>query len=207
LICLRAESDQGLSEITVYDNTRLYRRFMFDGKTNVCELLVNAVHDHQHKFTAVVKDVAGHMAISAPQDATDLFNRRCMCGDRENSLSGTDELDRDGYRVDVRACFSQFKFNYISSFAFPMNPQTVDRVSPYWDGCPGGYVNGNGRSEPTMWMPPAITPQPSNTFQAVVQRMEYPLGSRDVICQAIGTEYMIPDKKQDAPDGFYAFSQ
>jgi len=139
----------------------------------------------------VVRDTAGRMAVRSQMETQDLFNRRFTCSDRQNALSQSFELDAQGCRVSTVAAALMEKF-YWRNGGYPASPQLVSRVPWYWDGAPGGYVQGG--VDNAMWQPPLVSPQPPGSAPHLISRMEFPLGSRDVICQALHTEYVCPDK-------------
>lgn len=186
---LKAVSDQPLVEAIIYDGTSTFRRYRLTNAKS-CDIVINALHDKQHEFVAIVRDALGHVAIRSGLTTMDLSNRRFMCGDRQDSLGSAFTVDACGYEVFISSCFQQLKFMWRNG-GFPSNPQTVDRVPWYWDGAPGGYVSGgvdNG-----MQSSPPIATQPPGTEVSLVSRMAFPLGSRDVICQEIDTEAVMPD--------------
>jgi hypothetical protein len=186
---LRAESDRPLADATIYDGTNIFRRYRCAG-SRFCDVVINALHDRDHEFTAVVRDVSGRMAIRSGINTTDMVYRRLMCGDRQNSLCNGFTTDAMGNEIDIPAGFKQLKFMFRAN-GFPANPQIVDRVPWDWDGAPGGFVQGG--VETLMWLPPLIPTQPRDTAPAVVSRMNFPLGSRDVTCQEINAEAIMPD--------------
>ncbi|HEY3397835.1 MAG TPA: hypothetical protein VGM19_09290 [Armatimonadota bacterium] len=186
---LVATSDVPLKEAIIYDGTRVFRRYLLTG--NKCDIVVNYLQDQQHQLVPVVYDTAGRLAVRKGQGNSDMFNRRFMCGDRQNSLTSSLDVDAAGNSVNPAAGAMINKFIYQDN-GYPANAQIIGRVPWYWDGCPGGYVQGgitNG-----MWLKPLVTPQPPDTGQFLVQRMEFPLGSRDVLCQAQSAEAQIPVK-------------
>lgn len=186
---LKAGSDVPLTEAIVYDGANVFRRYRFTN-AKTCDLLIDGLHDRQHEFTVVVRDASGRVALRSGLNTTDLMYRRFMCSDRQNSLGNGYLIDGEGYEVVTAAGFEQGKLMSRAG-GFPANPQTVGRVPWYWDGAPGGYVQGG--VENSMWLPPLVTPQPKETAPALVSRMSFPLGSRDVICQEINTEAIMPD--------------
>ena len=184
---LVATSDQPLKEAIIYDGPKVFRRYLLTG--NRCDIVVNYLQDQERELVPVVTDTAGRMAIRMGMGNGDTFNHRFMCSDRQNSLSYSFSLDDQGHLVNIAAGAMINKFIYREN-GYPANAQSVQRVPYYWDGCPGGFVQGgisNG-----MYLPPTISPQPKDTNQFLVQRMEYPLGSRDVLCQGQSAEALAP---------------
>ncbi|MFZ2656014.1 MAG: hypothetical protein WAX69_13875 [Victivallales bacterium] len=202
MLRLQAESDQPLAEAVIYDGTKVFRRYRLDGRT--CDFFIHALHDCEHRFVAVVRDQGGRIAVTSEIRAQDQSNYRFMCSDRQNSFSQSWDLDSQGYPVASAAAGNQWKVAG-SPAAFPGNPQTVSRVPPYWDGAPGGYAQG-GSAEDIQFRAPILSPQPPGTTMASVYRMEYPLGSRDVICQAQMNERVMADRPMHET-GFWPMRQ
>jgi len=195
MIRLQAESDQPLSEAIIYDGPKVFRRYKLEGKS--CDLFIHALHDKQHQFVAVVKDTAGRMAVVSQMPTAELFNRRLICSDRQNSLSSSEQLDAQGNPLSIQAAFMQTKYLFrgISPLTYA---NSVDYVPWMWDGTPGSSTSAT--MNPAMWEPPYGPPTKEGSHH-LIGRMEFPLGSRDVMCQAMGTEYVSPDK----PPHFHGF--
>ena len=189
MLRLVATSDQPLKEAVIYDGPRVFRRYALTG--NKCDIVLNYLQDQQRQLVPVVTDVAGRVAIRKSAGSADTFNRRFMCSDRQNSLLSCEDVDAAGHRANIAAGAMINKFIYLDQ-GYPANAQIVGRVPWYWDGAPGGYVQG-GISN-AMWLKPRLDPQPKDTGQFVVQRMEFPLGSRDVICQTQTAQALAPAK-------------
>jgi hypothetical protein len=188
LVRLQAKSDRPLAEAVIYDGPKIYRRYKLDG--NSCDLFIHALHDQQRQFVAVVKDVDGGMAVAAQMATADLFNRRTICSDRQNSLTSSMQLDAQGCPLTCAAGIMQEKYGY-RQIAGVCHANSVDFVPPMWDGTPGPAFSA--KLETSMWEPP-YAPRTKDGYQHLIGRMEFPMGSRDVLCQAVGYESVSPDK-------------
>ncbi len=187
LVRLQAKSDRPLAEAIIYDGTKVYRRYKLEG--NSCDLFIQALHDQQHQFVAVVKDVDGGMAVAGQMGATDRFNTRTICSDRQNSINGSEQLAPDGSPLGCAAGTQQSK--YANRGVGPVaEAHTVGYVPWMWDGSAGAMVGAT--FTPSMWEAPHILP--AKDYQKLIGRMEFPLGSRDVLCQAVGYEYISPNE-------------
>jgi hypothetical protein len=195
LVRLQAKSDRPLAEAIIYDGTKVYRRYKLEG--NSCDLFIQALHDQQHQFVAVVKDVDGGMAVAAQMATADLLNRRSICSDRQNSLTSSERLAPDGSPLRYSGGIMQTKYanRGVGPVAYA---NTVDYVPWMWDGSPGATLSAT--FEPSMWEAPHILP--AKDYQKLIGRMEFPLGSRDVLCQAVGYEYISPNEPPHN-DGFW----
>ncbi len=178
---LVAESDAPLREAIIYNGTEIYRRFSLQGHR--CDLRANGVHDRQYMFTAAVTDDTGHFAICGPLEIFDQFNRRTMCGDRQNSIGLSIDRDARGKRLEIDACLDQPKFQPHGDLpGVPGTASVMAWVPWYWDGTPGPMFQG--RLENSL----AATKPKSTTPPTALHRMMFPLGSHDVVIQAAATE-------------------
>ena len=84
---VRAASPVGLKEVRLYDNARLWRRFLPGGAQSFSQV-VDAYHDCQHVYVAEVVDVKGGTALSWGRmtDAQECWHE--MCGDNWNDMTG-----------------------------------------------------------------------------------------------------------------------
>ncbi|MHB9022732.1 MAG: hypothetical protein ACYC7E_00945 [Armatimonadota bacterium] len=95
-LVLHAESDVPLKQVTIYDSTRVVRRYAVTG--NACDVSFDGVHDTRHVFTAVVEDAQGRRAITSSIQTSDFLNRQYFCSDRCNIMGGWSTLrNADGY--------------------------------------------------------------------------------------------------------------
>jgi hypothetical protein len=187
LVRLQVKSEQPLAEAIIYDGPMVYRRYKLEG--NTCDIFIHSLHDQQHQLVAVVKDVDGGMAVAAQMSTADAFNYRTICSDRQNSLTASYQLSQDGSSLSIAAGIMQSK--YANRGVGPVaESHTVGYVPYMWDGSRGAMVSAT--FAPSMWEAPHILP--ARDYQKLIGRMEFPLGSRDVMCQAVGYEYISPNE-------------
>jgi len=76
-------SDVGLKEIVIYSETRLHRRFLFNGDKEF-RVTFEWAYDRHRELTAIVTDVKGNRAISASRSLWSDTNYNGWCNDRQN---------------------------------------------------------------------------------------------------------------------------
>jgi hypothetical protein len=82
---LMARAEAGIKEVTVFDHTAVFRRFLPGGASEIA-LHVDNFHDHQHAYVAQVTDTAGGVAISWPRTTEVQECSADMCGDNWNDM-------------------------------------------------------------------------------------------------------------------------
>ncbi|MCG2661744.1 MAG: hypothetical protein L6437_16045 [Kiritimatiellae bacterium] len=81
---LRAASDKGLAEVLIYDGDKgVYRRFL-PGGDKTFEVTLDLVNDQVRHLVAVVKDIAGGVAVSPEIKTENWLLRSYWCSDRCN---------------------------------------------------------------------------------------------------------------------------
>ena len=99
---LRASSDAGLREVTIYDHTQVLRRFDVTGKS--CQIDIDLLRDKRHVLVAQVVDVDNHRAITGYMENRDQLFWQCYCGDRSNLMGGSSVVrDAAGHERTVNA--------------------------------------------------------------------------------------------------------
>jgi hypothetical protein len=91
----RVTSEVGLKEVSVYDGTRLVRRWQ-PGGAKEFECRLDLAHDRQHNLVLIAGDTAGGRAISGEQWDRNHRLEEFMCSDRNNQLSYGWLTRRDG---------------------------------------------------------------------------------------------------------------
>ncbi len=113
-LSLAAESDIPLKQVTLYDGTRLFRRFAVDG--NSCELMVDGLHGERHVLTAMIEDVQGNQAMTGAIEVQDGRLVQTFCSDRCNIMGGSSVIrDRDGRETTVPASAMLYKAGRLSA--------------------------------------------------------------------------------------------
>jgi len=141
----RAVSPAGLKEVAVYDGTRLFRRFLPQGKREF-EFQLDLTHDRQHNLVLTATDTAGGRAISGEQWDRNHRLEEFMCGDRNNQLSYGYVINKDG--IGILLGGNQTLGTPIKRIASGISPSGTfrnDRLlgAPAFDGAAGG--------EPEVW--------------------------------------------------------
>lgn len=179
---LVAESDSPLREALIYNGSEIHQRFELKG--NHCDILVNGVHDRQYTLTAVVFDDRGRFSTCGPLEVYDVFNRRFICSDRQNSIGLAVRSTEQGKRLQIDACLQQHKFQTHGDLpGEPASAATVGWVPWYWDGSPGSMFKGRLLNSLA-----GVTSSNPSKPMSLVHRMTFPLGSQDVIIQGAVTE-------------------
>ena len=91
----KVTSEVGLADITVYDGTDLFRRYLPQGAKDY-ELTLDLTHDKQHNLVLVATDTQGRRAISGEQWDRNHRLEEFMCSDRNNQLSYGYLTNRNG---------------------------------------------------------------------------------------------------------------
>ncbi|MHB9022577.1 MAG: hypothetical protein ACYC7E_00150 [Armatimonadota bacterium] len=101
---LKVASDVPLKSVTIYDSTRVFRRYAVTG--NTCDISFDGLHDTRRVLAAVVEDINGGRAMTGTLDTQDTLLYQFFCSDRCNIMSGGSKLrDAEG-RVDNVAATS-----------------------------------------------------------------------------------------------------
>jgi hypothetical protein len=82
----KVRADDGLREVTVYDGTELFRRFLPGGRKRF-EFSLELNHDKQHNLVLVVADAKGRLAVSGEQWDRNHRLEEFHCSDRNNQLT------------------------------------------------------------------------------------------------------------------------
>jgi hypothetical protein len=141
----RASSPVGLKEVAVYDGTRLFRRFLPQGKHEF-EFQLDLTHDRQHNLVLAATDTAGGRAISGEQWDRNHRLEEFMCGDRNNQLSYGYVINKDG--IGLMLGGNQTLGTPIKRIASGISPAGTFKNdlllgAPAFDGAAGG--------EPEVW--------------------------------------------------------
>jgi hypothetical protein len=91
----RVTSEPGLQEVTVYDGTTVFRRYLPGGAKEL-GFTLDLNHDRQHNLVIVAADTAGGRAVSGEQWDRNHRLEEFMCSDRNNQLSYGYLTNRDG---------------------------------------------------------------------------------------------------------------
>ncbi len=118
---IMGESDQPLKELTVYDGAQLFRRYALSG--NSFDITMNSLHDREHSWVYVLTDAAGRAAVRSQSGSIAFFHHRFMCGDRQNTLASSFDIDKDGNEVNIAAACMQQKASCAAS-ASPRTPRS-----------------------------------------------------------------------------------
>jgi hypothetical protein len=105
---LKVASTAPLKSVTIYDSTRVFRRFAVSG--TAAEIEVDGLHDTRHVFTAVIEDVNGGRAMTGALETSDRLFAQYFCSDRCNIMSGQSCIrTADGHEETVGSTCNLYK--------------------------------------------------------------------------------------------------
>ncbi|HEY3418666.1 MAG TPA: hypothetical protein VGM23_17455, partial [Armatimonadota bacterium] len=105
---LRVASAVPLKSVTIYDSTRVFRRYALTGTT--CDLSFDGLHDTRRVLAAVIEDVNGGRAMTGTLDTQDALLYQFFCSDRCNIMNGGSTLrSADGHTEGVGATSMLYK--------------------------------------------------------------------------------------------------
>ena len=112
-LTLRATSAVPLKSVTIYDSTRIFRRYAVQG--NECEIQVDGLHDTRRVLTAVVEDVTGGRAMTGAVETGDRLLAQYFCSDRCNIMGGVSTIrTADGHELGIPATTMIYKAGRLS---------------------------------------------------------------------------------------------
>lgn len=100
IINASVSSSVGLKTVKVWDGIKLFREYNANGKQKF-SFSLNINHDKQHCLVLEVIDNKGNIAISRDQWDRNHRNEEFMCGDRNNQLSFSRTINKDGIYIDA----------------------------------------------------------------------------------------------------------
>ena len=141
----KVSSAVGLKEVAVYDGTRLFRRFLPRGKKEF-EFQLDLTHERQHELVLIATEPTGGRAISGEQWDSNHRLREFMCSDRNNQLTYSYLVNKDGIGMLLGGNQSLgTTYKRISCGISPSGAFKNDKLlgAPAFDGAAGG--------EPEVW--------------------------------------------------------
>ncbi|MHB9133371.1 MAG: hypothetical protein ACYDBB_20075 [Armatimonadota bacterium] len=129
---LRVVSDVPLKSVTIYDSTRVFRKFTVTGAS--CDLSFDGLHDTRRTLTAVIEDINGGRAITGACETLDALMVQFFCSDRCNIMGGMSTLRlADGHTKVVASTSMLYKTGRLY-----FGTVTNDEGLPGIDGSGGG---------------------------------------------------------------------
>ncbi len=145
-VYLKTTSDAPLKTVTIYDSTRVFRRYQVTG--NSAEITFDGLHDRRYILTAVVEDVNGKRAMTGSLETQNGRMWQIFCSDRCNIMNGV-LMQRD---AEGRETMNPATNHVYKAGRLYFGPVAAGENLPGVDGAGGGsylglYLNGTLTAE------------------------------------------------------------
>jgi hypothetical protein len=165
-------SEAGLQSLSVYDGTKLLRRYALSGTSAM--LNIPLLHDKARLLSFVLQDVNGKQTLCGYGAISDALMVPYMCGDRTNTMgAGSTLQDPPGSAFQQGSCYGNIEIGDETAFS-NVGPTRTTAI------CDGGPTEGIAFGGASVYFL-QTTANGDDEPRAPVHNLLYPYNSADVL--------------------------